>query len=223
MEDHPSSDGFFQMLEKVVILLDGGFVRPKLRQRINREVNSEDIVGLCAKLLEHPKLEGYSLYRAFYYDSAPFSGKFQNPISGVEKDYSNTQVANHMRRLLDTLELKENFAVRTGQLLRQGWKLSQTAERRLSPQATSLEATDIRPNFKQKGVDQRIGLDIAWIAMKKLVAAMVLVTGDSDFVPAMKFARKEGVKAFLFSFNHAVVRELKAHADVVIPDGEIVL
>ena len=38
----------------------------------------------------------------------------------------------------------------------------------------------------------RVGLDIASLTLKKQVEVIVLVTGDSDFVPAMKFARREG-------------------------------
>jgi uncharacterized LabA/DUF88 family protein len=65
----------------------------------------------------------------------------------------------------------------------------------------------------QKGVDIRIGLDIAWISLKRVVDILVLVTGDSDFVPVMKFARKEGLKVYLETMGHGVRRELKAHAD----------
>jgi uncharacterized LabA/DUF88 family protein len=67
----------------------------------------------------------------------------------------------------------------------------------------------------QKGVDIRIGLDIAWISLKRVVDVLVLVTGDSDFVPVMKFARKEGLKVYLETMGHGVRRELKAHADYV--------
>lgn len=49
----------------------------------------------------------------------------------------------------------------------------------------------------QKGVDIRTGLDIARIAVKRIVDIIVLVTGDSDFVPVMKFARTEGIKVYL--------------------------
>jgi uncharacterized LabA/DUF88 family protein len=68
----------------------------------------------------------------------------------------------------------------------------------------------------QKGVDIRIGLDIAWISLKRVVDLLVLVTGDSDFVPVMKFARKEGLKVYLEAMGHGVRRELKAHADFVL-------
>ena len=68
----------------------------------------------------------------------------------------------------------------------------------------------------QKGVDIKIGLDLAWIALKRVVDVIVLVTGDSDFVAVMKFARKEGLKVILNPMGHSVRRELKAHADLVI-------
>ncbi len=38
----------------------------------------------------------------------------------------------------------------------------------------------------QKGVDMKIGLDIASLAYKKLVSKIILIAGDSDFVPASK-------------------------------------
>jgi uncharacterized LabA/DUF88 family protein len=38
----------------------------------------------------------------------------------------------------------------------------------------------------------RIGLDIASMTLKHQVDTLVLVTGDSDFVPAAKLARREG-------------------------------
>ena len=39
----------------------------------------------------------------------------------------------------------------------------------------------------------RIGLDIASLAYEKQVNQLVLISGDSDFVPAAKLARREGI------------------------------
>ena len=47
--------------------------------------------------------------------------------------------------------------------------------------------------MKQKGVDMRIGVDIASLAYKKQVNQIILIAGDSDFVPAAKLARREGI------------------------------
>ena len=81
----------------------------------------------------------------------------------------------------------------------------------------SVVAHDIAPRIRQKGVDMRIGLDIASLALKRLVSTIVLVAGDSDFVPAMKLARREGLRVLLDPLGSSHVRpELKVHADLVI-------
>lgn len=43
----------------------------------------------------------------------------------------------------------------------------------------------------------RVGLDIASVSYKRQVDQIVLVAGDSDFVPAAKLARREGVDFIL--------------------------
>lgn len=77
-------------------------------------------------------------------------------------------------------------------------------------------ASDLRLRIAQKGVDMRIGLDIARMTLRERVEAIVVVTGDSDFIPAFKFARREGVRVYLDPMGGAVKRSLKAHADVVL-------
>jgi uncharacterized protein (TIGR00288 family) len=61
-----------------------------------------------------------------------------------------------------------------------------------------IESVDFEPEIRQKGVDMRIGLDIASLTLKHHVQTIVLVTADSDFIPAMKFARREGAQLFLY-------------------------
>lgn len=81
----------------------------------------------------------------------------------------------------------------------------------------SVGSQDIVPRVRQKGVDMRIGLDIASLALKRLVSTIVLVTGDSDFVPAMKLARREGLRVILDPLGSSRIRrELKVHADRII-------
>ena len=76
------------------------------------------------------------------------------------------------------------------------------------------------PNVHQKGVDMRVGLDIASLALKNHVDVIVLITSDSDFVPAMKFARREGAQLFLVSLGHMIVDEMREHADLVLEMDE---
>jgi uncharacterized protein (TIGR00288 family) len=77
-------------------------------------------------------------------------------------------------------------------------------------------ATDFEPEIRQKGVDMRIGLDIASLTLKRHVQIVVLVTADSDFIPAMKFARREGAQLFLVTLGHGIRDAMREHADLVI-------
>ena len=62
----------------------------------------------------------------------------------------------------------------------------------------------------------RIGMDIAALTLKKQVQAIVLVSGDSDFVPAMKFARREGICMLLAPLGQNVKSAMKEHSDLEI-------
>ena len=74
---------------------------------------------------------------------------------------------------------------------------------------------DVSLELRQKGVDMRIGLDIASMTLKRQVDTIVLVTGDSDFVPAAKFARREGVEFLLDPLWQQVSDGLSEHVDGV--------
>ncbi|MBH0262108.1 NYN domain-containing protein, partial [Helicobacter pylori] len=63
------------------------------------------------------------------------------------------------------------------------------------------------------GVDIKIGLDIATLALKKLVQKIVLISGDSDFVPASKLARVEGIIFTLDPMGNHIREDLKEHID----------
>ena len=131
-------------------------------------------------------------------------------------NFSTTQQATQNLSLLRNLELQPNFAVRRGVLRSSGWKLGKRALQALSQNPRPLVANDLVPDLKQKGVDMRIGLDIAWLSIKRIVESVVLITGDSDFVPAMKVSRKEGIVVYLETLGHSVFNELRVHADIVL-------
>jgi uncharacterized LabA/DUF88 family protein len=83
-------------------------------------------------------------------------------------------------------------------------------------QALSLVVSRIvRPEILQKRVDIKIGLDVAWLASRRIVDRIALVTGDTDFIPAMKFARREGVQVVLVPLGSRPHPDLIEHADEV--------
>ncbi|MCX6872629.1 MAG: NYN domain-containing protein [Verrucomicrobia bacterium] len=79
-----------------------------------------------------------------------------------------------------------------------------------------LTPDDLRLGLRQKGVDMRIGIDIATLTLKKQVDTIILVTGDSDFVPAAKLARREGVEFLLDPLWQQVNDDLHEHVDGIV-------
>lgn len=77
----------------------------------------------------------------------------------------------------------------------------------------SIQANDVALGLRQKGVDMRIAIDIASLSLKKQVGTIVLVAGDSDFVPAAKLARREGMEFILDPLWQNVNDDLFEHID----------
>ena len=59
----------------------------------------------------------------------------------------------------------------------------------------------------------RIGVDIASVSIKKQVERIILISGDSDFVPAAKLARREGVDFILDPMRNPIKEDLFEHID----------
>ena len=96
------------------------------------------------------------------------------------------------------------------------WILKSDSQKRLlngSLSVNGLADDDFNPALRQKGVDMRIGLDMASITLKRQANVIVLVAGDADFVPAAKLARREGVLFTLDPLWQNVSDDLLEHID----------
>ena len=76
-----------------------------------------------------------------------------------------------------------------------------------------LSVNDFKLDISQKGVDMRIGVDISALAFKKQVDRIILISGDSDFVPAAKQARREGIDFILDPMRSPIKKDLYEHID----------
>jgi uncharacterized LabA/DUF88 family protein len=77
----------------------------------------------------------------------------------------------------------------------------------------SLDGSSVALGLRQKGVDMRIGIDIASLSLKKQADTLILVAGDSDFVPAAKLARREGIDFILDPMWQHINDDLFEHID----------
>ncbi len=200
-------------MKKIAVLLDLGFVLHKLRERLGGKAPTADNVHHFAR---ECITEDEELFRIYCYHSRPYGQTRRHPLTRNEVDFSTTPTYEGMATLIRELELKDGVAFRAGELTLDGWRIKQRAVRDMGRTGRALEEDDLVPDLKQKGVDMKIGLDVAWLASNSIVERIVLVTSDSDFIPAMKFARREGVQIVLVTMGHyRIKRELKVHADQV--------
>jgi uncharacterized LabA/DUF88 family protein len=216
---------------KAAILIDGGYFLERLAQ-VRPDIVARDPAQVDRSIgqLVHSHLEQlnktacapnqYSLlYRCFYYDAQPYLRKGHLPISKRAVDYAKSDEAKFRLKLFEHLRKRSHFAVRLGEVRRErAWVLSEEAQDDLLNKrrvVDDLSDADFHPGFRQKAVDMRIGIDIASISLKKQADTIVLIAGDSDFVPAAKLARREGVRIVLDPLWRSVEDSLFEHIDAL--------
>lgn len=186
-------------VKKVAVMIDGGHLRV-LARRDGHEYNPDFI----EKFAHHCVAEDEQLLRVLYYDCAPYSGEAKLPVSGGIQKFAGND------GWLKDLASRDMIAVRRGVLKFRGYK-----PRRIPLTEDKLSDDDFKPDFEQKGVDMRIGLDMATLSAGRIVDRIVLVSGDTDCIPAMKHARIAGLQIVLIELpNHRSAPELTWHSDI---------
>jgi uncharacterized LabA/DUF88 family protein len=207
---------------RVAVLVDLGFFLPRYRSLIERGAGtrSPKVVAhdLWRTAIRHVrKVDGEQLYRILVYDCAPLSKKVHNPVTGRCIDFSKTVTFDFRNALHHALVCKRKVALRLGELSDcRRWILKEAATRRLLKREITVDQlteSDVIYDVAQKGVDIKFGLDIASLAYKRLVERVVLITGDSDFVPAAKLARREGLDVVLDPLWNHISPSLHEHID----------
>ena len=169
------------------------------------------------------------LYRIFYYDCKPLGKKINHPLGQRQIDLSKTPLYKNKMEFLDAMMRKRKVALRLGRLADEyaNYMLKPAAVKALANgkrTVADLKDEDFFYDVKQKGVDMKIGIDIASMAYKHQVDRMVLIAGDSDFVPAAKLARREGIDFILDPMGNHINLDLMEHVDGIttkIPKDKI--
>ena len=207
---------------RTAILVDGGFYRKRAKFLWGEKIaqkRADELVAYCKAHLEDPHdSEEHRLYRVFYYDCAPISRKtIYHPLTKKNVDLEKSDTYAWATSFMEELKKKRKFALRLGHLSDQVFynlKPNVTKEL-LSGKRTldDLAEADFSFTAQQKGVDMKIGVDIASLAYKHEVDKIILIAGDSDFVPAAKLARREGIDFVLDPMGSIIRDDLFAHID----------
>ena len=166
--------------------------------------------------LDFSPSESPSLYRVFFYDCPPLTKRLHYPVSGRSLDLAKTETALRRHaihlRLLDARKV----ALRLGRLNEDvSWVPKAEAMRRWLKGSFDPTDEDFEIKTVQKGVDMRLGLNVAAMAFKGQVDQIVMIAGDADFVPAAKLARREGIDVVLVTMGGKAARDLLDHVDGV--------
>ena len=221
---------------RTAILIDGSFFIKRVQHfhkkyfAANPDLTPQNLISILNAIKAYHLQKNLSkgkpncfLYRCFYYDAAPLSIKAHYPI---------TVDCEHHPRLIDFSKLPESicrnafFALLKKQrktALRLGhvkyykqWNLKPKALSDLidgSQKFQELKPEDFYYESQQKGVDIKLGVDIATLAYDKLVDQIILIAGDSDFVPAAKLARTKGIDFILNPLHNNIDPSLDEHID----------
>lgn len=206
---------------KVAILVDGGFYRKRAQHLFGKktaEERAKELENYCKAHLHHKGIEQESyLYRIFYYDCPPCDKNIYHPFLKRNISMKN-DMYNWMKEFLNHLKSKRKFALRMGRLSNNdvGYILKPDIVKSLFSGKKSLDEVtenDFLLNITQKAMDMKLGTDIASMVLKKQVDQIILIAGDSDFVPAAKLARREGVDFILDPMGNTINEDLNEHID----------
>ncbi len=213
-------------MTKTAILIDGAFYRKRasfLRGHKTPAARANELYAYCMTHINDSEVkkdhrEARELYRIFYYDCPPLKKVVYHPLQKKGVDFGKSDTYTWATTFFEELKKKRKVALRMGTLS------DANAHFTLSPEKVKalclgkisiddLSDSDFQISFSQKGVDMRIGLDIASLAYKNQVNQIILIAGDSDFVPAAKLARREGIDFILDPMESTIRDDLFEHID----------
>ena len=203
-------------MSKTAILVDGGFYRKRatfLWGKKTAEERAKELNAYCmAHLHDKDGNEERQLYRIFYYDCEPVGRRsVYHPLTKKNVDLDKSDTYAWTQTFLEELRKRRKFALRLGTLSNQmAYNLRPEATKKLLQGTKKLdELTESDFMF----VAQQKGVDIASLAYKKQADQIILIAGDSDFVPAAKLARREGVDFILDPMWADIKADLFEHID----------
>ena len=206
---------------RTAILVDGGYYRKRAIALWGKEKSAteraQELFAYCMLHISEPE-EPRDLYRIFYYDCPPMTREMIHPLTRETISFASMPGTRWTTAFYDELSKKRKLALRRGELAESQahYILKQDSLSRVlsgEVEVSALSKDDFKLEVKQKGVDMRIGLDVASLAYGRYVNQIILIAGDSDFIPVAKTARRNGIDFILDPMNQYIKPSLSEHID----------
>ena len=154
---------------RVAIFIDGGYVDKILDYECGRvKIGYAALSQKIARTI-YPDTD---IFRSYYYNCLPYKG--DPPTPDESRRFAQAQ------NFIDAIDRLSRYTVRLGRLARK------------DPHPGG------RPRFEQKMVDVQLSIDLVHLSAQRVITHAAVVAGDSDFVPAIKMAKNDGVSIWLF-------------------------
>lgn len=209
---------------KTAVLIDGGFYRIRAKHLFGEKTPKQraaEIYHYAARHAHDHRTNTNSLFRIFYYDCPPSEKTVTHPLTNRQIRLGITTQYKWMTEFLKELALVPKTAIRRGETLetQSAYKLKPDILKKLCAKKITIDdltENDFRLEISQKGVDMRLGLDISSLSKEKIVDRIVVISGDSDLIPAAKLARRNGVDFIVDSLGMKINAEFREQVDVSI-------
>ncbi len=155
-------------MHTVVFFIDGSYLDHVLREVAGgRRVNYRDLISSIVVNAGGDR----DVIRIYYYHCLPYQD--HPPTSEQSERFGR------MQRFFRALQRTPRFEVRQGRLAYRGLN------------------NEGNPIFEQKRIDLLLGIDLVLHSVRRSIDEAFLIAGDSDFIPAIRVAKSEGVVVYL--------------------------
>lgn len=177
-------------MDKSVVMIDGGYIGKLNKIEFSLQDGKPLRVDYGKIGLILASRHNSELLRTYYYNCPPFVS--QKPTE-LEKEKQKK-----FDQFIFSLKKLDKFTPRFGKL-----------KKVFNPDGTF--------DFEQKGVDVKLAIDALKIALKGKVNKIILIAGDSDFVPVIEAIKEESIEVILYYHESSIHRFLLEACDTKIP------
>ena len=155
-------------MSRAAVFIDGGYIDKVLESfaEVKKDYSLIPKIDYQALAKQFGVEVDCEVFRTYYYDCSPYQG---NPPTPEER----ARFVGH-ERFMTVLRRMPRFEVRLGRL----------------------DRIPTGPNsykYQQKRVNSLLTLDLAKLSWQKTIQTAVIISGDSDFIPAVNEAKNMGV------------------------------
>lgn len=216
----PFDRKFFDSRDQIYVLVDAAFFR-NVYFKAGNKLDSDEYIEQLVKTISDSAYKCWNgfygetgtkfVVRVFYFDSKPISSTIVHPLDGTNFDLSETKTFKFSCEVIAKLEERGDFTVSLGYSMGAKFELNEGVLEKVLAGAINISELDKRYfhfAVSQKNVDMMIGVKMISIAHSGKADRLILIAGDSDFAPAIRYAIDLGLNVTLNPLGRHVNREL---------------